>query len=199
MRKRKSKEERNNIYWRLYSDRKSGKLDRLKYEEVASIFDISVAVCHDWLKKIDRDEDRYGNPILTSEDGYKFVPLGEGKKAARITIYAVPSDWQLIKLQVKKNILTGESIKDVYANCSPELRVILWKLLSFEIESIDPNKFFYPKHRQSNEITGDAIALKISPKAFDIWSKLGRSPTSSKSNWALESVIKPFFLHIGRL
>lgn len=195
--KRRSKEECNEIFWRMSADKKSGKLDRLTTSDCARMYNVSCRVASRWLDRIDNDLDRFGNPILTSNDGSKFVSLG-GRRADRVTVYAVPSDWQTIKISTKRNIETGESIKDIYDQCSPELKIILWKLLSFEImESLDPDDFYYPQHHFPYEKTGQSIAIKIAPVAFEIWSQIPKTGTTSKSNWAMDTVIKPFFLHIG--
>lgn len=196
-RKQRTKEERNEIFWRMSRDKKSGKLDRLEIKDIACIYDITPPVVTNWLKKIENNQDRAGNPIMESVDGNPFT-RGIGWSANRVTIYPVPSDWQSIKVGTSKNIITGESIKDIYDECSVDVKIILWKLLSFEIIStIDPENFYYPQNRIANEITGQSIPLKVSPNAYDTWLSIKKSGITSKSNWAVETVIKPFFLHIG--
>lgn len=196
-RKQRTKEERNEIYWRMSRDYKSGKLRNLSNNQIAQVYDVTPPVVADWLKKIKSNQDRAGNPIMESVDGTKFVK-GAGWSANRIIVYPVPSDWHSIYAVTSKNILTGESIKDVYDKCSADLKMILWRLLSFEImENVDPDKFYYPQKRLSDEIAGQSIHLKISPGAYDVWANIPKTGTTSKSNWAVETVIKPFFLHIG--
>ena len=196
-RKQRTKEERNEIYWRMSRDYKTGKLKNLSNNQIAQIYDVTPPVVADWLKKIKNNQDRAGNPIMESVDGAKFVK-GAGWSANRIIIYPVPSDWHSIYVVTSKNILTGESIKDVYDKCTVDQKMILWKLLSFEItESIDPDNFYYPQKRLSDEIAGQSMSFKISPDAYKIWASIPKTGTTSKSNWVMETVIKPFFLHIG--
>ena len=195
MAKRRTKKQCDEIYWRIHNDKKAGRLKNLTISEVARFYDLTYPLAKTWLERIDTGQDRFGNSVLINNNGHPFVS-DNGLRASKITVYPVPSDWKVIKIASKKNILTGKSIKDDYDDCSPELRLILWKLLSFEISQLESGNFYYPQHHVPGEVTGQSMIFKVSPGAYEIWSQIEKSGTTSKSNWALDMVINPFFLHI---
>lgn len=190
--KRRTKKESDDLFNRIYLEKKSGKLDGMTIKAMAEKYQVTAMTMTDWLEKMDAGLDRCGNKIYVSKKGIRYKKTEKSFRVVQLTQFDIPDDWVSIILSTYKYLDNRPSIQDRYNLLPSNAKVALWKMINAELLAVDVAGFDYPICSIAGEISDSAIRIKVSPEAEAKWRKLGTRGQTSKSRWVLNNVVGPF-------
>jgi hypothetical protein len=192
MTKRRTKKESDDLFQRIYLDKKAGKLTFFTMKALAEKYGVTQVTMKDWLEKMDEGLDRCGNKIYVSKKGIRYQRAEKSFGVTQLSQFDVPSDWVSVCIATYKYLDGRPSIRDRYKKLSTGAKVVLWKLIDSELSKLDADTFDYPVCSIPGEIASASIRIKISPGSEAKWRNLGVKGVNSKSRWVLNNVIDPF-------